>query len=76
MFQDQVVDKAVEEEVNKVDSKVTTNVVTDLFVNQVGHLASLAASLGSLSPSTLIAWSTIFITTTTSFSTLTFTNTI
>ena len=55
MFQDQVVDKAVEEEVNKVDSKVTTNVVTDLFVNQVGHLASLAASLGSLSPSTLIA---------------------
>ena len=52
MFQDQVVDKAVEEEANKVDSKVTTNVITDLFVKQVGHLASLAASLGSLSPST------------------------
>ena len=45
MVLDQVIDKAVQKEANMVDSEVTTDLVAELFVNQVGHLGSLPVTL-------------------------------
>ena len=45
MVLDQVIDKAVQKEANMVDSEVTTDLIAELFVNQVGHLGSLPVTL-------------------------------
>ena len=44
MVVDQVIDKVLEKEANKVDREVTAYVITDLFINQ---LASLAISFSN-----------------------------